>query len=199
MNDRRRQLILARRQRNTKHVGEWRSPVLIHTANQNAGLCAYDDDEVAKRIEAIVPMDLGGLTETCYYCSAMLLKSEVRADAPRDKPDGGAICCKQGKVHTALMAFDMARIPGLPPEYACFFDDDRDAYWFRCVSTLRNVINGTTRRDRIFQINASLAFASTMLANEHSKLTHQLPGRGPPMYRLQGQLIYWSVNPIGAS
>ncbi|KAH7869858.1 uncharacterized protein C8R40DRAFT_1058173, partial [Lentinula edodes] len=103
----------------------------------------------------------------CAHCSALHWLDEKTTNSLRHCPEFG-MCCNHGQV----------QLPYLQPPpaylYNLFTSNDGQAKKFR---------------DNIVQYNSALAFTSVGVKIDNTVNCH---GRGPPVFRIHGELKHWS-------
>ncbi|KAF8805649.1 hypothetical protein BYT27DRAFT_7296327 [Phlegmacium glaucopus] len=113
-----------------------------------------------------LPMnDLGIMNVHCPFCDALHWDDECVSSSRRNRPEFEA-CCAHGKVQLPLLCVPPS------PLYNLFVDDTH---------------KGKEFRGNIVQYNAVLAFTSLGM-----KVDHSFIGRGPPVFRIHGQLNHLS-------
>ncbi|KAF8805155.1 hypothetical protein BYT27DRAFT_7105206, partial [Phlegmacium glaucopus] len=115
--------------------------------------------------DSLPPNDLGGMTIQCPFCDALHWLDERVSSSRVGRPEFES-CCAHGNVELPLLH--------IPPTsmYNLFIGDSYDGKEFRM---------------NIVQYNAALAFTSLGVKVDHSFL-----GRGPPIFRIHGELNHLS-------
>lgn len=122
---------------------------------------------IARRpvLDSLHVNDLGDMNIRCPYCDALHWMDERVSSSRIGHPEFG-MCCGHGKVKLPPL-----RVPPLPL-YNLFTSDTFQAKEFRT---------------NIVQYNAALAFTSLGV-----KVDHSIAGRGPPVFRIHGELSHLS-------
>ncbi|KAJ3766711.1 hypothetical protein FB446DRAFT_627941, partial [Lentinula raphanica] len=117
--------------------------------------------------EPIERHDLGRMEYLCQSCKALHWLNERIAGSSKSSPQFG-MCCKHGEVQIPLLQ--------APPEYLQILLTSQD-------------YQAKEFRENISQYNSALAFTSMGVSTDDSVNHH---GRGPPVFRIHGELKHWS-------
>jgi hypothetical protein len=128
---------------------------------------------IARRpvFDSLAPIDLGSMNIHCSYCEALHWLEE-RVSSSRVGLPEFSMCCAHGKIKLSPLR--------IPPHalYNLFTSEDHEAKEFRA---------------NIVQYNAALAFTSLGVKVDESVL-----GRGPPVFRIHGELRHLSGSLLPA-
>ena len=116
-------------------------------------------------VDSLPPNDLGRMNIPCLFCDALHWLDERVSSSNITSPEFG-MCCAHGKIRLPFL-----RVPPQPLR-DLFTGDTPQAKDFRC---------------NIVQFNASLAFTSLGV-----KVDETLLNRGPPVFRIHGELRHLS-------
>jgi hypothetical protein len=111
------------------------------------------------------PIDLGLMNIHCPYCDALHWLDERVSSSRVGRPEFQT-CCAHGKIKLSPLRTPPA------PLYDLFTGDTHEAKEFR---------------SNIVQYNAAFAFTSLGV-----KVDHSILGRGPPVFRIHGELRHLS-------
>ena len=116
-------------------------------------------------VENVTPLDMGRMDVSCEHCGALHWLAERRVRSSVHHPKFFT-CCANGKVSLPL-----SREP--PPTLLQLYTQSSS--------------EATEFKDNIVQYNSALAFTSVGVSADHT-----LQGRGPPIFRIHGELKHWA-------